>query len=242
MLKKVDPSNRVLEAYLLTISTNDGTGVLLAKHDEGSSNKSRKQETADDFPEEKFDHSPKNKDGVVINVSKKLDKNVEPETAAPSKEIVPSKTGVFKRLKKKAHRSRISPERSGSFSPSVVHKSHVTRKGLIIREVHVPVSPASKKRRVEDMAKHLSKKKQKKIHKMVIRDDSTDEEVVLDSSVINSPITSNVETSVAVSTSIVSTKVSTPEQIVVTLPPVLTIETSHAPVPPAHEEGNDLSP
>lgn len=37
MLKKVDPSNPVLEAYLLTISTNYGTGVLLAKHDEGSS-------------------------------------------------------------------------------------------------------------------------------------------------------------------------------------------------------------
>lgn len=40
MLKKVDPSNPVLMAYLLTISTNDETGVLLAKPDEGSSKKS----------------------------------------------------------------------------------------------------------------------------------------------------------------------------------------------------------
>ena len=45
MLKKVDPLNPVLKAYLLSINTNDGIGILLSKHDEGSSKKSRKSKT-----------------------------------------------------------------------------------------------------------------------------------------------------------------------------------------------------
>ncbi|CAH1433804.1 unnamed protein product [Lactuca virosa] len=145
MLKKVDPSNPVLEAYFLTINTNDGTGVLLAKRDEDSSKKSRKQKTAAAVPEEKVDQSPKKKAGVVIKVSKKSEKHVEPETDEFSKEIVPLKIGVFKRLKKKAHRSRKSPKRSSSFSPSMVRNTHVTRKGLVLRDVPIPVSPSSKK-------------------------------------------------------------------------------------------------
>lgn len=46
MLKKVDPSNPVLEDYLLSTKTNDGLGILLSKTDEGSSKKPRKLKIA----------------------------------------------------------------------------------------------------------------------------------------------------------------------------------------------------
>ncbi|CAH1427120.1 unnamed protein product [Lactuca virosa] len=81
-----------------------------------------------------------------------------------------------------AHKSRHSPERSGSFSPSFVRKPQIGRKGILICEIPVPVSPQTKKRRAEDMAKKISKKQkpQKKQRKLVLQEDSTDEEVVPD--------------------------------------------------------------
>ncbi|CAI9285215.1 unnamed protein product [Lactuca saligna] len=58
--------------------------------------------------------------------------------------------------------SRNSLERSSVFSTSMIRKPHVTQKGVVIREVPVPVSPSSYKRRDEDVAKHISKKIKKR--------------------------------------------------------------------------------
>ena len=91
MLKKVDPSNPMLMAYLLTISKNDENGILLEKHDEVPSKKSRKPNKVDEstpekpVQEEKVTKSPKKKAAVVIKVSKKSDKPVEPELVEPTK-------------------------------------------------------------------------------------------------------------------------------------------------------------
>ena len=76
MLKKVDPPNPMLEAYSLTINTNDGIGILLTKHDEGSSKKSQKSMTVDVSTSEKNDkektvsQSPKKQPTEIVKVSK----------------------------------------------------------------------------------------------------------------------------------------------------------------------------
>lgn len=125
MLKKVDPSNSMLMAYLQTINPSIKTGVLLPRSNEGSSKRSRrskKVEVSHSKPvqEKKSTKSPKKKNNEEAVVSKQYDKPVEPESIEPVKEIVPSKTGVFKRIKKKAHKSHHSSEWSPNFSPSMV--------------------------------------------------------------------------------------------------------------------------
>ncbi|CAI9299282.1 unnamed protein product [Lactuca saligna] len=81
-------------------------------------------------------------------------------TPSTEKEIIPSKTGVFRRIKMKSkHKSR-SP------LTNVVRKPQVTHQGLLLREIPAPASPSSKKPRATDMAKHISKKKKKS--KMII--------------------------------------------------------------------------
>ncbi|CAI9289676.1 unnamed protein product [Lactuca saligna] len=101
--------------------------------------------------------SPKKNKNDEVTVSKVEEKQTEPETVKPLKEVVPSKTDVFKKIKKMEHMSRSSSDRSPSFSPSMIRKPHVTRKGVVLREVPVPVSPSAKKRKAKDMAKHISK-------------------------------------------------------------------------------------
>ena len=64
--------------------------------------------------------------------------------ASPSKEMIPSKTGVFRRIKIKR-------------KSQLVKKTQVTHQGVTVREIPAPVSPSSKKRRAEDMAKFLKK-------------------------------------------------------------------------------------
>ncbi|CAH1452866.1 unnamed protein product [Lactuca virosa] len=53
---------------------------------------------------------------------------------------------------------------------------------MVIRTIPTPVSPTSKKRHVEDVAKHISKKQKrpKKQRKLVLHEDSSDDEVVPD--------------------------------------------------------------
>ncbi|CAI9302875.1 unnamed protein product [Lactuca saligna] len=63
-----------------------------------------------------------------------------------------------------------------SSSPHVVRKPQVTHQGVLIRKVPVPVSPYSKKRKAKDITKHLSKKKKKKSRKLVITNESTEED------------------------------------------------------------------
>ncbi|CAI9303810.1 unnamed protein product [Lactuca saligna] len=153
-------------------------GVLLAKEDKkskhGKKNESGSFEKS--VKETKPTKSPKKKfvtieEPIIHEVSIANVTPVEPTTVEETqkKEIIPSKTGVFRRLKRKSHHSRKS-------SPNVVRKPQVTHQGVLIHEVQVPVSPSSKKRKAEDMAKHLSKMKKKKSRKLVITNESTEED------------------------------------------------------------------
>ncbi|CAI9266479.1 unnamed protein product [Lactuca saligna] len=110
-------------------------------------------------------------------------------------------------------KSQSSSDRSPSLSPSMVRKPHVTRKSVVIREILVPLSPSLKKRKFEDIAKHISKKQKKKLRKLVINDDSIEDEVLQDPPVTTSQFgTSNVKMIV------VSSSVSQPEPITISLP------------------------
>lgn len=73
-----------------------------------------------------------------------------PDTHVTEKDVIPSKTGVFRRIKMK------SKSRRKSSNTNVVRKPQVSHQGVIFREVPTPVSPSTKKRMVADMAKHLS--------------------------------------------------------------------------------------
>ncbi|CAI9279712.1 unnamed protein product [Lactuca saligna] len=95
--------------------------------------------------EKKSSKPPKKKQNKEVVVSKPEENPIKPESVDPTKEAVPSKTGVFKRIKKIAHNSRSSSERSPSFSPSMIRKPHVTQKSVVLREVPIPVSPFVKK-------------------------------------------------------------------------------------------------
>ncbi|CAI9283580.1 unnamed protein product [Lactuca saligna] len=151
MLKRVDPTNLILMTYLALINPNDETGVLLAKPNEDSSNKSQGTKKDD-----------KSTTKHIVQLSKTTTKPVETTIVDTHTETIPLNFGVLKRIKKKAHPSRKSPERSSSFSPFFTRKPHVTQKGVIIHEVQALVSPTSKKRRATDMDKHISKKIKKR--------------------------------------------------------------------------------
>lgn len=105
MLKMIDPSNPVLVAYLKTINPSIETGVLLPRFDEGSSKQSRKSKKEVDaspskvVTKKKTDKSPK-----------KVEKRVEVTKAGPSMELIPSKSGVLKLLKKLTNKSKSSSE------------------------------------------------------------------------------------------------------------------------------------
>ncbi|CAI9271960.1 unnamed protein product [Lactuca saligna] len=138
--------------------------------------------------------SPKQKFGEGVKVLKTLEKPIDIETVEPSKELVPSKSSVLKHLEKKAHRSRNSPERSSSFSPSMVRKP---QEDSMDNEV-VPESP---------MGKVSSKKKS--LVKLIFK------EIGMSSSSVK---TSTMGTSTLLGDSI---KISTPKQTSVTPPEVL---------------------
>lgn len=91
--------------------------------------------------------------------------------------MVPLKSRVLKRLKKMAYTPCHSPKRSTSFSPTLTRKPQLNRKGVVIRKIPTPTSPASKKMCVEDMDKHISNQ-QKKQRKLRIVEDSNDEDIV----------------------------------------------------------------
>lgn len=68
----------------------------------------------------------KQTDDVIFSKTKDTTGATKPDE--PSKEVLTSKNGVFKRLKKIAHRSQSTSDKSLSFYPSIVRKPHVTRK------------------------------------------------------------------------------------------------------------------
>ncbi|CAI9296860.1 unnamed protein product [Lactuca saligna] len=197
MLKKVDSSNSVLQAYLKTINPSVETGILLSRIAKGPFKRSRSSKK-----------KPKDTTGAI-----------KPD--APLKEVVHSKTGVFKRLKKMAHRSQSSSDKYPSFLSIYGSKTHVTRKKVVTREVPVPISLSSKKQQVKDMAKHILRKQKKKLRKLVLNDESTKDEVLQDPPVTTSQVdTSNIEMIV------VSSSVSQPERIIVSLPLTTNVETT----------------
>ncbi|CAI9269066.1 unnamed protein product [Lactuca saligna] len=72
-----------------------------------------------------------------------------------------------------------STHKRNSSSHKLVRKPQITHQGVLICDVPAPISPGSKKRLAEDIAKHLSqlkKKKLKKTRKLVLSTKSTDED------------------------------------------------------------------
>ncbi|CAI9261434.1 unnamed protein product [Lactuca saligna] len=100
--------------------------------------------------------------------------------------VIPSKTGMFRRIKMKSKHKRKSSSR----------KQGCSHRGVLFREVPILVSPTSKKRATEDMAKHLSqpkKKKTKKARKIVSSSESIEEdERVPETPEITSILTSSI--------------------------------------------------
>ncbi|CAI9277405.1 unnamed protein product [Lactuca saligna] len=66
--------------------------------------------------------------------------------ASQEKETIPSKMGVFRRLKF-----------NRKSSSQIIKKTQITHQGVMVWDIPTPVSPSSKKRRVEDLAKFIKK-------------------------------------------------------------------------------------
>ncbi|CAI9271141.1 unnamed protein product [Lactuca saligna] len=159
MLKRVDPSNPVLQAYLKTFDSSIPTGILLPR-EEKKTNKSKKAEPSS--PEKKakgstLSKSPKKKpENVVVTVE--ATQVITPIVEESQENVVIHlKTRMFRRIKMKSTHKRKSS------SQKLLRKPQLFHQGVLFREV--PVSPASKKRTAEDMAKHLSQPKKKKTKK-----------------------------------------------------------------------------
>ena len=52
----------------------------------------------------------------------------------------------------------------------------MNRKRVLVREIPAPVSPSSKKRRAEDVVKHIADKRKKR--KLILREESSDSEII----------------------------------------------------------------
>ncbi|CAI9286464.1 unnamed protein product [Lactuca saligna] len=133
--------------------------------------------------------------------------------------MVPTKSGVLNRLKKMAYKPHHSPERSSSFSPSYICKPQLNSKGVVFHEIPTPVSIASKKRLSKYMTKRISKK-QKKQRKLILNEDSMEDEVVPASPlgrdktgnyslVRDSPVKSNLEATVNLDGNVEASKFNT---------------------------------
>ncbi|CAH1413470.1 unnamed protein product [Lactuca virosa] len=174
MLKKIDPSNSVPVAYLKQINPSVITSVLLSQEDTGPSKKSQKtkkevKEGVDKKSPKKGKSKSLKKTADKETGSKKGEKSVENVVAESSKELISSKSGVFKRLKKMSHKSQTSLEDQSQ----LIRKAQLNRNGVKVCEIPDPVSPSSKKRRVEDVAKHISKKIKKR--KLFLQNESSED-------------------------------------------------------------------
>ncbi|CAI9293890.1 unnamed protein product [Lactuca saligna] len=94
--------------------------------------------------------------------------SIIPDTQVTEKEVIPSKTGVFRRIKLKLKSKRRSSR------TNVVRKPQVSHQKVIFREIPAPASPSSKKKMAADMAKHISEKKK---HKLIHSSNSTVDEI-----------------------------------------------------------------
>ncbi|CAI9268500.1 unnamed protein product [Lactuca saligna] len=166
MLKRVYPSNPILVSYLATINTSVDTRILLPQISE---KKSKKSKTADvGSSDTKVKSSKKTKQVPVIEPEPIQPEPIIPDTQVTKKEVILLKTGVFRRIKMKSKSKRRSSV------TNFVRKTKVSHQGVIFWEILAPASPSSKKRIAADMAKHISKKKQRNL---VISSDSTADEI-----------------------------------------------------------------
>ncbi|CAI9264184.1 unnamed protein product [Lactuca saligna] len=197
MLKRIDPLNSVLVSYLETIDTSVETGILLPHSFEKKSKKTKKPVVGSS--DTKAKSSKKTKLVPVIEPELDQPKPVVSDTQVIENEIIPSKTGVFKRIKMKSKTKR------RSLGTKMVLKPQVSHQGVIFREVPAPMSPSTKKRMAADMAKHISQKKKRKL---IISSDSTTDytkviletlegTLILDSSTIDTSVTQPPEVSIA---------------------------------------------
>lgn len=119
LLKRVDPTNSVLVAYLQTIDSSVLTGILLPREEKKSkrSNKSEHASSEKQTKDSKSSKSPKKKlvsveESAVHEVSMIETQTIEPVAPeSQQKVVIPSKTGMFRRIKK---------------MPSNLHKSLTT--------------------------------------------------------------------------------------------------------------------
>ncbi|CAI9299880.1 unnamed protein product [Lactuca saligna] len=100
MLKRVDPSNPVLVSYLATINTSVETGILLPHISEKKSKKSKTTDVG--YSDTKVKSSKKTKQVPVIEPKPIQPESIIPDTQVTEKEVIPSKTGVFRRIKMKS--------------------------------------------------------------------------------------------------------------------------------------------
>ncbi|CAI9277067.1 unnamed protein product [Lactuca saligna] len=159
---------------MTTIDPKVETGKLLTKDDVGPLKKSKITKKVvivnpePNVQETKQSKSPKKTTKLDELVSKAVINPIELVVTEPTSVTIPLKTGVFRRLKLKY---------VGSPTLSLVCKPHVTHQGVFMRKFPTSVSPHSKKRRAEDIAKKISKKKKKtKKKQLVIPTQSSKEE------------------------------------------------------------------
>ncbi|CAI9269923.1 unnamed protein product [Lactuca saligna] len=138
--------NTILETNLQTIDTTIESGILLEREETRPKRTKKTETSSSEKPVKEFK-------------SMKIPKNqpITDEEPVTHEVLVVDTTltkPVVQKLKKK--------------------KLFLRRPGVQFREIPTPVSPSSKKRTAVDMAKHISKKK-KKISKMIIYSESTDD-------------------------------------------------------------------
>lgn len=167
MLRKVDLAHPVLVNYLSMINPTIQVRVLLPKGAEGTMNVTKVSKKTN-----KSDLSQSVPKAIEQEVTKVIPEKVEKEN---SKAVIPSKSSVLKCTKKTALCPRCFPEppmiedvsseplsspKEDSISKTrKIRKPQLNRRGVRICDVPVPISPASKKRKDQDVVKKIKKKK-----------------------------------------------------------------------------------
>ncbi|CAI9285480.1 unnamed protein product [Lactuca saligna] len=126
---------------------------------------------------------------VLVNYLQTIDTTIETgillaREETRSKRTKKTETGSSKKPINESKSKKIPKKQPIAVEEPVTHEvsiadtnliKHVTHQGILFREILAPVSPSSKKRRAEYMAKHISKKK-KKTSTMIISTESTNDE------------------------------------------------------------------
>ncbi|KAL7602722.1 hypothetical protein Lser_V15G16687 [Lactuca serriola] len=147
---------------------------------------------------------------------------VLPEVASLSKKKKgskkPAKGSSSPTIQEEVVKKYVLPSKSGVLKQ--IRKAEVSSKGVTIRSIPAPVSPGKKRQRAEDVAKNMQRTLGKK-RKMVIRNESSDEEVVLETP----PVTTMVTVSLPISQpSHISTTISQTQPLEIALTKSITEE------------------